>query len=97
MLDQEITEFLIKTANGVAKAEEKYALAKAELKVEEAKLFCFADYEKLLGKAKPTQKEKESAVAMLVADKRKEVIDLKVKRDYCRRIFEINMLQNKVD
>lgn len=96
MLDQETTEFLIKTANGVAKAEEKYALAKAELKVEEAKFFCFGDWESLLGKAKPTQKEKESAVAMLTEDKKKEVLDLKVKRDYCRRIFEINMLQNSV-
>ena len=96
MLDQETTEFLIKTANGVAKAEEKYAIAKSELKIEEAKLFCFADWENLLGKSKPTQKEKEYAVALMTEEKRAEVIDLKVKRDYCRRIFEINFLQNSV-
>lgn len=50
MLDQEITEFLIKCANNVAKSEERYLIAKQELEIEKAKLTCFGDWEKLLGK-----------------------------------------------
>ena len=96
MLDQEITEFLIKTANNVAKSEERYLLAKQELEMEKAKLTCFADWEKLLGKSKPTQKEKDSAVVMMTEDKKREVDDLLCKLNYCKKIFEINMLQNKV-
>ncbi len=96
MLDQEITEFLIKCANNVAKSEERYLIAKQELEIEKAKLTCFGDWEKLLGKNKPTQKEKDSAVAMMTEDKKREVDDLYCKLNYCKKIFEINMLQNSV-
>ena len=96
MLDQEITEFLIKTANNVAMAESRYSKAKYELELQKAGHILENDWEKLLGKKKPTVLEKEAFILRDTEEEQREVMDLKVQRDYCRRIFEISMLQNSV-
>lgn len=94
-MDNEIVEFLIKTANTVAIRENKYKEKKVELDLAKADMNLNTDWEKALQKAKPTVAEKESYVKLQTADLQREVNELKIKRDYCRRVFEIHMLAQK--
>lgn len=90
-MNQEQTEHLIKLANNVGKSEQRYAKAKYELELLKADHILMNDWEALIGKKKPTVAEKDAFILQATEEKNREVIDLKVQRDYCRRIFEINM------
>ena len=94
-MDNEIVEFLIKTANTVAIRENKYKEKKVELDLAKADMNLNTDWEKALQKDKPTVNEKESYIKLQTADLQREVNELKIKRDYCRRVFEIHMLAQK--
>ena len=94
-MDNEIVEFLIKTANTVAIRENEYKEKKVELDLAKADMNLNTDWEKALKKAKPTVNEKESYIKLQTADLQREVNELKIKRDYCRRVFEIHMLAQK--
>lgn len=94
VMSQEITEHLIKCSEKVARVEEEYLNAKQELDIKKAK-FILSDWEKLLGKAKSTQKEKDAFIELSTTDEKKKVNDLKVKLDYCKRIHEIEIMQQK--
>ena len=90
-MNQEQTEHLIKLANNVGKSEHRYSKAKYELELLKASHILKNDWEALIGKKKPTVAEKEAFILQATEEKNREVIDLKIQRDYCRRIFEINM------
>lgn len=90
-MNQEQTEFLIKLANNVGKSEERYANAKLDFEITKAKHNLETNWEEVLGTKKPTVAQKEAYILQATENKKREVIDLKVQRDYCRRIFEINM------
>lgn len=96
MLDNDIVEHLIKTADTVAIREVEYKNAKQELEILKAKYILLNDWENLIGKKKPTVQEKDSYIKVQLEEKEREVNELRIKRDYCRRIFEINMLAQKV-
>ena len=91
---QKITEHLIKCAEKVARAEEKYLAEKHKLDIVKAG-FILQDLGEKIGKAKPTQKEKDAYIELQVKEIKGEVNDLKVKSDYYKRIYEINLLNEK--
>lgn len=95
MLEQEYVEHLIKTANNVAMKEKEYRNAKVELEVLKAKYILENDWEKLLGKSKVTQKEKDAFVEVETEALKRKVDDLKIQVDYCKRMYEINLLSYK--
>ena len=94
-MDNEIVEFLIKTANTVAVREKEYKDAKLEFDLLKSKYQLLNDWEKLLDKKKPTVSEKEAYVKVETEELQRKVNELKIKRDYCRRVFEIHILANK--
>ena len=49
----------------------------------------------LLGKKKPTVAEKDAYILRETESMSRKVSDLKIQRDYCRRIFDIQMLKVK--
>lgn len=95
MLENEIVEHLIRTADKVAIREKEYKEAKLELDLLKAKYQLHNDWEKLLGKKKPTVSEKEAYIKVETEELQRQVNELKVKRDYCRKVFEIHMLANR--
>ena len=94
-MNQEQTEHLLKLATNVGKSEERYAKAKYELELLKAKHILKNDWEALIGKKKPTVAEKDAFILQATEEKNREVIRLKVQRDYCRRVFDINMNSNE--
>lgn len=95
MLDNDTVEFLIKTANTVAKKEQKYLVARNNLEMLKASYVLKNDWEKVLDKPKPTQKEKDAFMQVELEEKINAVNKLKVEADYQKRVFEIHMLANK--
>lgn len=73
VMSQEITEHLIKCSEKVARVEEDYLNAKHELDIKKAK-FILSDWEKLLGKAKSTQKEKDAFVELHSVDEKRKLM-----------------------
>ena len=94
-MNQEQTEHLLKLAANVGKSEQRYAKAKYELELLKADHILKNDWESLIGKKKPTVAEKEAFILQHTEEKNREVIDLKVQRDYCRRVFDINMMTDE--
>lgn len=92
---QKITEHLIKCAEKVARAEEKYLAAKHNLDIVKAGFILQQDLGEKIGKPKPTQKEKDAYIELQVKEIKEEVNDLKVQSDYYKRIYEINLLNEK--
>jgi len=95
-MEQEVVEHLIKCAEKVARYEEKYYAAKMEYDLLKADYILLNDWEKVLGKKKPTQKEKDSYIEKETAIKKAAVNEAKVKMDYVRRIYELNVLNQKI-
>ena len=91
-MDNEMVEFLIRTADTVAIRENEYKEKKLELDLLKAKYVLLNDWESILGKKKPTVAEKESYIKIETEELQREVNELKVKRDYCRKILEIHMM-----
>ena len=96
MLTQEVTEHLIKCSEKVARREQEYADAKLQLEVLKAQYILENDWATLLGKAKPTQKEKDAYVIIETEEQKRVVDSLKVEVDYCKRIQEIQMMKYKL-
>ena len=94
-MENEIVEHLIKTAEKVALSEKRYLAAKHELDLLKAQYILKNDWEQVLGVKKPTQKQKDAFVEIAVEEKVNEVNDLKLQLDYCKRIYEINILSQK--
>ena len=94
-MDNEIQKQLIEMARNVADSKVKYKDSKISLDIRKAKLNLDTNWEEVLGKSKPTVAEKESWIKIETEGQARNVADLKVSRDYCRRVFEINMLANK--
>lgn len=95
MLDNKIVEHLIRTADKVAIREAEYKEAKLHLDILKAEYNLKNDWELLLDKKKPTVDEKKAYVKVALEEKQREVNTLKIRRDYCRRVFEIHMLANR--
>jgi len=93
---QVIIEGLIECADNVAEAEKEYARAYHDLELLKANHIKLNDWEKLLGKKKPTVAEKEAHITLSVEEQQNKVNELKVERDHCRRLFEVNMLCGKL-
>lgn len=79
----------------VCQKQAEYDTAKSNLKILEAKYILCNDWESLLGKAKPTQKEKDSYVAVATEEKANEVATLKRELDYLKKLLEIRMMAVK--
>ena len=94
-MDQQTTEHLIKMSEKVARTEKKYVSAKLDLEIMKAQYILMNDWENLLGKAKPTQKEKDAFVLIETEEKQREVNDLKLQVDYCKRCHEIQLMKQK--
>ena len=92
-MEQEVTEHLIKCAEKVARAEARYVSAKTDLEILKAQYVLENDWEKLLGKKKPTVAEKDAYIVRETEAISRKVSDLKIQRDYCRRIFEIQKMK----
>lgn len=92
MMEQEYVEHLIKTANKIAITEKEYLAEKRNLEILKAQYILENDWEKLLGKAKPTQKEKDAYVEIETEALKRKVDDLKLQVEYCKRMYEINKL-----
>ena len=95
MMEQEYVEHLIKTANNIAVKEKEYLTEKRNLEILKAKYILVNDWEKLLGKSKVTQKEKDAYVEVETEELRRKVDDLKLQVEYCKRMYEINLLAYK--
>lgn len=94
-MENEIVEHLIKTADKVAIKEKEYLVAKNNLEMLKAKYILKNDWEKVLGKNKPTQKEKDAFIQVQLEEKINEVNDLKIQSEYCKRVYEINVMAQK--
>ena len=94
-MENEIVEHLIKTADTVAIREKEYKDAKQDLELLKARYILLNDWENLIGKKKPTVQEKDSYIKMETEELERKVNELKIKRDYCRKILEINMMAQK--
>ena len=92
---QEILEHLIKCAEKVARSESEYLTAKHNLEILKAQFILKNDWPEVLGKAKPTQKEKDAFIVIAVEEQQNLVNELKLKADYCRRVYELNVLRQK--
>ena len=95
MLDNDIVEHLIRTADKVALKEKEYLAAKQDLELLKAKYILTNDWESLLGKSKPTQKEKDAYIEVETEELKRKVNDLKLQSEYCKRVFEIHMMANR--
>lgn len=92
MLEQEFVEHLIKTANNIAIKEKEYLTEKRNLELLKAKYILVNNWEKVLGKPKPTQKEKDAYIEIETEELKRKVDDLKLQVDYCKRMYEINKM-----
>ncbi len=88
-------EHITLTLIEVNKKQAEYDTAKSNLKILEAKHILCNNWEELLGKAKPTQKEKDSYVAVATEEKANEVATLKRELDYLKRLLDIQMMAVK--
>ena len=95
MFENDVVEHLIRTADTVAIREMEYKEAKLELDLLKARYQLHNEWEKLLGKKKPTVSEKEAYIKVETEELQRRVNELKIKRDYCRKVFEIHMLANR--
>ena len=73
MLEQEYVEHLIKTANRIAVTEKEYMTAKRDLEVLKSQHILHNDWEKLMGKKKPTVAEKDAYILVQLEEKIKKV------------------------
>ena len=94
-MEQQYVEHLIKLSNNIAKREKEYLVARNNLEMLKASYILKNDWELTLGKSKVTQKEKDAYVQVELEEKINEVNDLKLQVEYCKRIYEINVMSHK--
>ena len=94
-MEQEIVEHLIRCADKVAIREKEYLKEKRNLEVLKAQYILENDWENLLGKKKPTVSEKDAFITIALEEQIRKVDDLKLQVEYCKRIYEINIMSEK--
>lgn len=93
-MDIKINE-LVKYAEKVKSCDEEYLVAKNNLEMLKASYVLKNDWEMVLGKSKPTQKEKDAYMQVELEEKINQVNRLRVEAEYQKRLFEINVLAQK--
>lgn len=91
-MNQEMTEHLIKCSQKILKKENEYRKAKQELEILRAKYVLLNDWESLIGKKKPTVIEKQAYIDIETETQKRNVDELKLEVEYCKRIYEINLI-----
>lgn len=94
-MNEEVQEGLVNLAKNIAEVERELYKKKLELDLLKADYILLNDWEKLTGKAKPTQKDKDSYVEKGTADRRREIDNLTVTLSYMKRLYEVNLLAAK--
>lgn len=92
MIKGENMEKLMKIAEELKEIENEYSEAKQELGLLKAQHQLLNDWEQVLGKPKPTVSEKEAYIKTATEEQERKVNNLKVQRNFTRRVYEINIL-----
>lgn len=92
IMEEENMEKMLKIAEELEQIETEYADAKHELGLLKAQYQLFNDWEKVLGKDKPTVSEKEAYIKTATEEQERRVNHLKAHRNFTRRVYEINIL-----
>lgn len=95
-MEFEVQEQLVKAAQKVKDCDEEYLIAKSNLEMLKASYVLINDWEKVLNKSKPTQKEKDAFMQVELEEKVNNVNKLKLEAEYQKRVFDINMLIFKI-
>ena len=94
-MDSQKLENLLKIETKISELEEKYDNEKIALETLEASYILKNDWEKVLGKAKPTQKEKDNYVVQQTELKKRNLKKLERELKHLKRIFDIYMADAK--
>lgn len=94
-MDSQKLENLLKIETKISELEEKYDNEKIALETLEASYILKNDWEKVLGKAKPTQKEKDNYVVQQTELKKRNLKKLERELKHSKRIFDIYMADAK--
>ena len=86
---------ILKIENQITELEQEYDNEKIALETLEASYILKNDWEKVLGKAKPTQKEKDNYVVQQTEMKKRNLKKLERELKHCKRIFDIYMTDAK--
>lgn len=94
-MENRIVEHLIRCAEKVAIKEKEYRTAKQDYELLKAQYILCNNWEKILGKKKPTVAEKEAYIELETEVQRRRVNELRLEVEYCKRIYEINIMSQK--
>lgn len=86
---------LLKIESQISELEQEYDNEKIALETLEASYILKNDWEKVLGKAKPTQKEKDNYVVQQTEMKKRNLKKLERELKHSKRIFDIYMTDAK--
>lgn len=86
---------LLKIESQITELEQEYDNEKIALETLEASYILKNDWEKVLGKAKPTQKEKDNYVVQQTEMKKRNLKKLERELKHSKRIFDIYMTDAK--
>lgn len=86
---------LLKIETQITELEQEYDNEKIALETLEASYILKNDWEKVLGKAKPTQKEKDNYVVQQTEMKKRNLKKLERELKHSKRIFDIYMTDAK--
>ena len=94
-MDNEKLQNLLKIETQISELEEEYDNEKIALETLEADYILKNDWESVLGKAKPTQKEKDNYVVQQTELKKRNLKKLERELKHSKRIFDIYMADAK--
>lgn len=79
--------------NELRKAEETYKFKKHDLEIRKANLWLNTNWEQVLDKARPTEKDKNAYIDLMLEDRKAEVIAAETEYNYLRRLYKIQMTE----
>lgn len=88
-------ELLLDLENKICELEQKYDNEKISLETLETSYILKNDWEKVLGKPKPTQKEKDAYVVVETEVRKRNVKKLERQLKHMKRLYEIHMADVK--
>ena len=94
-MDSQKLENLLKIESQITELEQEYDNQKIALETLEASYILKNDWEKVLGKAKPTQKEKDNYVVQQTEMLKRNLKKLERELKHSKRIFDIYMTDAK--
>lgn len=94
-MDSKKLELLLDLDKQIDAKEEEFDNAKIALGTLEADYVLKNDWEKVLGKSKPTQKEKDNYVVVQTEIKKRNVKKLERELKHLKRLYEIHMADVK--